>query len=213
MVSCSRSSARSAPALKACSPAPRSTITLTLRSAPASLSAASSPSRVSRSSALRLSARSMVRRRTPRSESSERMRATGLAPVRVESREGVLQGSDARTVLDPALGSAFFVRSPSGGRLLGPVLLGFDLFLHLELKARIVGRIVTGAADLKDHARIALVAERHDRTHLGGVRLHMVASGAVARLAPDAEQAGVGVGLLAGRKAPGPTESRGVALE
>src|SRR5215471_896613 len=201
MVSCSRSSPRSAPALKACSPAPRSTITFTLRSVPPSPSAASSSSNVSRSSALRLSARSMVRRRTPRSESSERMRAKGLAPVRVESREGVLQRSNARTLLDPALRRALFVRSPPGRRLLGPVPLGFDLLLHLKLKARIIGLIVTGAADLKDHAGIALVAKRHDRTHLRGVRLHMVAPGAVARLAPDAQQAGVGVGLLAGSKA------------
>src|SRR5262249_50750504 len=50
----------------------------------------------------------------------------------------------------------------AGAGLDRPVAVLLDLLHDLELEARVVGVVVAAAADLEDHARVALVAERQD---------------------------------------------------
>ena len=80
-----------------------------------------------------------------------------------------------------------------------------QLFLELELEARIVGIVVAASADLQDHAAITLVGQRQDRTRPARIGGDVGSPGTVATLAADSAQ-----GLAATRKAPGGFEARGV---
>ena len=84
--------------------------------------------------------------------------------------------------------------------------------LHLELEARVVRVVVAAAADLEDHAGVALVAERQDGAALRRVGGDVVAAGPVARFAADAREVGVRPpALRARREAAGAAEAGRVA--
>src|SRR5262245_40405935 len=203
-----RTSARSAPAQKARSPAPRSTIARTAGSLPAARKAASSSSTVARSSALRFSSRSMQIVCTPPSEVSTRtLRTLGV-------RRGDLEqlGEQRRVSARRGPRRACPLRTPGPG-LDRAVALRLDLRLDLELEAGIVGVVVAGAADLEDHAGVALVAEREDRADARRALLHVVAARSVAGLAADPREVRVRRDGAVARETAGAPEAGRVAAQ
>src|SRR3990172_5919712 len=154
-------------------------------------------------------ASSVWRVRTPALEVSMRTFGKRLGADPGEAEEL----AEERRVAPPRREPGARALGAAGPRLDRPVALRLDLGLHLELEARIVRLVVAGAADLQDHARVALVAEREDRADAACALLHVVSARAVAGLAADAREVGVRRGRRVAREASRAVEARRVAAQ
>ena len=171
----------------------------------ASISPRSAPAQKARVAGARAARPRAPRGRRPRPASAASSSVEGraverVAPLLAVDREGASRPLAARRRLRHAALQARARERPRPPRRLAAALapaagaepgrsecaLRLDLLLHLELEAGVVGLVVAGAADLEDHAGVALVGERDDRAALRGRLAHVVAARPVAGLAADA---------------------------